>query len=130
LLPNPEELQLTGETIAVLLTKAGKSKCPPRHAPKGEFLRGPIPLTWLSPASRLPGKALALALALWFQCGRKNCCEVDMSGKILERFNVSRKAMYHGLKALESAGLVSVVKRPGKNPTVTILDPPAKETKR
>jgi hypothetical protein len=124
LLPNPEELRLPGGTGAVLLEKAGKPKRPPRHGPKGEFLRGPIPLAWLSPASRLPGKALALALALWFQCGRKNCREVTLSGPILERFNLSRKAMYRGLNAMESAGLVSLAKRTGKNPTVTILDPP------
>ena len=122
MLPDPEELQLPRDTVAGMLARAGKSKRPPRHGPKCEFLRGPIPLSWLSPAARLSGKALALAL--WFQCGRKNCREVSLSGQILERFSVSRKAMYRGLEALKAAGLVAVVKRPGKNPTVTILDPP------
>jgi hypothetical protein len=124
LLPNPEELQLPDETVARLLANSGKSRRPPRHNPKGEFLRGPIPLAWLSLAARLPGKTLALALALWFQSGRKNSREVSLSGPILERFSVRRKAMYRGLDALQAAGLVSVAKQPGKNPTVTILDPP------
>jgi hypothetical protein len=130
LLPNLEVLQLPGDQIATILAKAGNSKRPPRHGGKEEFVRGPIPLFWLTPATRLSGKALALALALWFQSGRKNSREVTLSSPILDRFHVNRKALYRGLKALEAAGLVSVMKRTGKNPTVTILDPPAKETKR
>jgi hypothetical protein len=130
LLPNLEALQLPGDQIAKLLAKNGKLKGPPRHGPKEEFLRGPIPLSWLTPATRLSGKALALALALWFQSGRKNCREVTLSSPILERFHVNRKALYRGLDSLEAAGLVSVAKRKGKNPTVTILDPATKETKR
>jgi hypothetical protein len=130
LLPNLEALQLPGEQIAKLFAKTGKVKGPLLHGPREEFLRGPIPLFWLTPATRLSGKALALALALWFQSGRKNSREVKLSSRILERFHVNRKALYRGLKALEAVGLVSVAKRRGKNPTVTILDPPAKETKR
>jgi hypothetical protein len=111
-----------------MLAKAEKSKRLPRHGPKEEFLLGPIPMSWLSPASRLNGKALALGLALWFQGGRRSSRQVTLSGPILERLNVKRKAMYRGLEALEAAGLVSVVRQLGKNPTVTILDPPTDGT--
>ncbi len=38
----------------------------------GEFLKGPIPLPWLTAASKLSGKApLAVALAIWFEAGRR-----------------------------------------------------------
>jgi hypothetical protein len=124
LLLNLDELRLPSATVAEMQTKAGKSNRPPRHRPQGEFLKGPIPLTWLVPACRLSGRTLALALALWFQAGRRKRREVNLSGPILKRFNVTRKSLYRGLKALQAASLVSVVKRPGKNPTVTILDPP------
>jgi hypothetical protein len=29
------------------------------------FLKGPVPMPWLATAARLPGKALAVGIALW-----------------------------------------------------------------
>src|SRR6476659_7094044 len=56
---------------------------------KGEFLKGPIPLPWLTAASMLPGKApLAVALAVWFEAGRRKSQEVRLTTAILERFHV------------------------------------------
>jgi len=90
---------------------------------KGEFLKGPIPLNWLSVASRLRGKApLAVALAIWFEAGRKRSKEVRLTTAILARFGVHRKAKYTALASLEKAGLVRVQRRPRKNPIVTLLD--------
>jgi DNA-binding transcriptional ArsR family regulator len=122
LLLNPDELRIPPETVSELLASARRSKRPPRHQPDGEFLKGPIPLSWLAPAARLPGRTLVVALALWFQCGRTNCRRVSLTGSILERFGVKRLTMYHGLRALEQAGLVAMERQTGKNPTVTILD--------
>jgi DNA-binding transcriptional ArsR family regulator len=90
---------------------------------KGEFLKGPIPLKWLSGAAGLGGKApLAVALALCFESGRKRSQVVTLTSAILRRFSVNRKAKYRGLEALEDAGLICVERRPKKNPIVTILD--------
>lgn len=90
---------------------------------RGEFLKGPIPLSWLSAASKLSGKApLAVGLALWFEAGRRRSGEVKLTTAILQRFNVHRKAKYTALKALEGAGLVRVRREPRRNPVVTILD--------
>ena len=39
-------------------------------APKKEpFLRGPIPLGWVTAAASLPGKTINVALALWWRHG-------------------------------------------------------------
>jgi len=91
----------------------------------GEFLRGPIPLPWLTAAAKLSGKGpLAVALALWFEAGRRNSTEVRLTTAILNRFNVNRKAKYRALASLEKAGLVRVHQEPRKNPVVTILNCP------
>lgn len=96
----------------------------PRHAREcgGEFLKGPIPLAWLTAASKLPGRGpLAVALAVWFEAGRRKCDEARLTTAVLLRFNVGRKAKYAALRALEAAGLVAVRREPRKNPVVTIL---------
>jgi hypothetical protein len=88
------------------------------------FIRGPVPLGWLARAAVLPGSALAVGLAIWFLVGM--CCSrkalVVCPTLLLERFNVSRKAGYRGLAALERAGLVKVERHRGRCPRVTILE--------
>jgi hypothetical protein len=92
---------------------------------KGAFLKGPIPLRWLSVVSAFRGKApLAVALALWFEVGRRNSKEVRLTSAVLKRFSVSRKSKYEGLAAMEKAGLIFVKREGRKNPIVTILDSP------
>src|SRR5689334_1752081 len=55
----------------------------------GEFLKGPIPLPWLTAASMLSGKApLAVGLAVWFESGRRKSREVRLTTAILRRFGV------------------------------------------
>jgi hypothetical protein len=89
---------------------------------QGEFLKGPIPLAWLGRAAKLPGKAsLATAIAIMFEVGRRRSQEVVLTTAILKRFGVNRKAKYRALKLLEKAGLISVVRRPRKNPLVAVL---------
>jgi hypothetical protein len=89
---------------------------------RGEFLKGPVPLAWLSAASKLPGKAaLAVGLALWFEAGRRRSQTVTLTSAILARFGVNRKAKYRGLASLERTGLIDVVRVPRRNPVVTIL---------
>lgn len=90
---------------------------------KGEFLKGPIPLNWLSCAAKLPGKApLAVALAIMFESGRRKSNEIVLTTAICERFDVNRKAKYQGLQKLEEANLIDVHRQPRKNPVVRIID--------
>jgi hypothetical protein len=90
---------------------------------RGEFLKGPVPLTWLSAASKLPGKSpLAVGLALWFEAGRRRSLTVTLTSAVLARFGVDRKGKYRGLASLERAWLVEVVRVPRRNPQVTIIE--------
>ena len=98
------------------------SQKPPRHKPGEKFLKGPIPWKWLAQAAQKPGKALQVAMALWFLAGIKLKRTVALSGSLLRGLGVNRHSGYRGLKALEMAGLVSVIRHLGRNPIVTILD--------
>lgn len=99
----------------------------PRHKPGETFLKGPIPLPWLYQAGQQPGKALHVAIALWFLAGVKRSHKVALSGALLRRLGVARHAGYRGLGALETAGLDSVERHSGRNPLVTILGSSKKE---
>ena len=48
-------------------------KRPPRHRSGEKFLKGPVPMAWLERAFVLPGKALHVALLLWFKAGCQRC---------------------------------------------------------
>lgn len=95
---------------------------PPHHRQGEEFLKGPIPLHWWCLAASLPGKTLTIGSALWFKAGVTKKRTVHLTGKLLAKFGVGRKAGYRGLKRLELAGLVSVKRHVGRCPVVTILE--------
>jgi hypothetical protein len=89
----------------------------------GEFLKGPIPLSWWGRACELPGKALAVASAIWWLAGVRGVKgDLRLTSSILERFGVTdRSTKYRALKALKEAGLIRVDVKHGKNPEVTIV---------
>jgi hypothetical protein len=101
----------------------------PRHAPGQPFLKGPIPLVWLSQAAGLPGKALAVALALWYAAGLTRGATVLLSRGVLRLFHVGRHAAGRALANLERSGLVAVERRRGRCPQVTLLPSPSGATR-
>lgn len=100
----------------------------PRHAPGQRFLKGPIPLAWLCRAAELPGKALVVALALWYTAGLTQKATVTLSRRLLGLFHVGRHAAGRALANLTRTGLVAVDRRRGRCPRVTLLTPPSKTT--
>jgi hypothetical protein len=116
---DPDRLRLRAGPAPTL----APTKRPPRHRRGQKFLRGPIPLTWLSVACRLGGKALHVAIAIWFRAGVTRSREVLLSLSQGAEFGFDRFAGSRGLAALERAGLVAVDRRTGRKPIVTILDP-------
>jgi hypothetical protein len=87
-----------------------------------EFIRGPLPVDWIAAAARLPGLALALALAIWFRRGVEQATSFPLYASTLAKFGVNRWSSYRALMALETAGLVTVERREGRCPVVTILE--------
>src|SRR4051812_619934 len=121
---DPASLRLTAASLpACSKTKSTKL---PRHRHGEWFLCGPIPWTWLEKAACLTGKALHLSLVLWREGGRRHCRTVKVS---LNRvgLGMSEYAARRALRSLEAAGLVSVLRKPGRGLEVTILEAPAAE---
>jgi hypothetical protein len=93
-----------------------------RHKPGQKFLKGPIPLDHLTLAAKAPGKALAVAVALWF-FGLRVTTQIKFPVRWLKTaFGMDRYTAYRGLAALEKAGLVSVVRHRGRGSIVTLLE--------
>jgi hypothetical protein len=99
----------------------GREGRPPRHGPGERFLKGPIPWRWLELAAGLPGKALAVGLAVWREVGCRNQRTVPLN---LSAQRIPRRTAQRALQALAAAGLVSVTHRQGRPPLVTLNDPP------
>ena len=121
-----ERFRLPAQKRRKGIKKSTKSKKP---RIKGYFLKGPIPWDWLEHAARLPGKALHVAVSLWFKSGLMKSESVPMSQSILRGMGARRQASYRGLECLEKANLVSVIRIPGRNSIVTLLETDMTETK-
>jgi DNA-binding transcriptional ArsR family regulator len=89
--------------------------------PGKKFLKGPIPWEWLQRAGRARGHALHVAVVLWFLAGIVKCSTVKLSNIVLAGFGVDRSTAQRGLRALEVAGLITVVRHRGRQPRVTLL---------
>lgn len=85
------------------------------------FLRGPIPLHWLGSAAALPGKTLHVGIALWWLHGICEGKPFKLTQKALQTLNVERDATSAALARLEVAGLICVVRKPGRRPTVSVV---------
>ncbi len=88
---------------------------------KGPFLRGPIPLGWVSAAASLPGKTINVALALWWRHGMAQGKPFKLTRAALTALNVERDAERKGIARLEQAGLIHVERKPGQRPLISIL---------
>jgi len=84
------------------------------------FLKGPIPIPWLSEAAKLPGKAINLALAIQWLVGMSGGKPVKITATALEYFAISKDAYRDGLNRLEAAGLIKVERTQGAKPLVSI----------
>ncbi len=87
------------------------------------FLRGPIPWSWLVAAGQLKGHALQIGLVLWFEAGCRSSRTVRLRHSLAAQFGCHRDTVLRAVRELELAGLISVVRRPGRSLQVTLLDP-------
>ena len=87
------------------------------------FLKGPIPIREIAAAARLPGKALALLLAINHQTDLTGKVTVTLPASLLANLGISRDAKARGLKLLERVGLVSVVRSKGRAARIQLHKP-------
>lgn len=96
-----------------------------RHEPTSnyhqeKFIKGPIPLWWIRKANELPGKAGAVGIALWFLAGINKTLTFKLTGEVEHIAACNRKSVYSGLFELEGAQLITVIRKKGARPLVTI----------
>lgn len=91
--------------------------------PSKRFLKGPVPMSWLTIAAGLPGKAIHASIAIWHLRYLTNSLEVKIGRKLMEELNLNRYALRRALILMKSHGLIEVKFARGKRPRVTIVAP-------
>ena len=109
-----------------LVARRGKRKRQPLWDTRGRpFLMGPVSLEWLARVSTLGLGATLVGLECWYRAG--------LAGSLAFRLNLSqlaaapklaRSSARRGLKRLEEAGLVTVVRPAGQRSLIAIQVPP------
>ena len=89
------------------------------HQPVERYIRT-IPFAWMRAAARLPGKTAGVAVALWFVAGVKKALTFQLTAEAVDLSGCSRKPLYRALMVLEQVGLISVTRRVGARPVITI----------
>ena len=79
-----------------------------------------MPFGWVTSACALPGRSLHVALAIWDLVSLNKSPTIALTQKHLALFSVKRHTAYRALKHLEKAGLVTVERKPGRAPRVTV----------
>ena len=98
-----------------------KKKPFPQKPHYKSFIRGPIDFEWVKQAATLPGKAWLVGTAIWFVVGMAKSNTITIQGQIIADLNISRKAFNRALDRLAEIGLITVNRRPGCSPEITLL---------
>jgi hypothetical protein len=115
---DPTELALSSDQLAsISITKA---RLTPRRKAKPFIMR--VPYDWACQAARLPGRCAAVGEILWFLAGRARSRAVLFCLARGRDMGLSKKATRAAIRHLATAGLVSIVRKPGRGLEVTLLD--------
>jgi hypothetical protein len=96
----------------------------PRHRPGDQFLKGPIPWSWLTRAANLGRAPLCIALKVWQLAGIQGTGRFGFSaGRAAREFDLNSRSGQRALGALAHAGLLRTEPRRGRKAIVEILLP-------
>lgn len=109
-----EETKLSLEEIE---RKTGIPLRAGRGIAKGAFVER-LPLAWIQVAAKLPGKAMHVAVIIWYRQHLEKVSEVALTQAKLEYFGIHRNVGYRALRQLELGGLVTVKRAKGRAPRV------------
>jgi DNA-binding MarR family transcriptional regulator len=87
------------------------------------FLKGPIPFRDIAAASRLPGQALAIFLAIHHQTALTGKPSVTLPATLLLVLGITRSAKARSVRSLESAGLITAVRSKGRATRISLTRP-------
>lgn len=93
-----------------------------RHRIKGHFVKGPMPLSWISRAAQLPGKSLNAGIACWYLKGLKESHRFKFSNIVANKFGLNKDSKLRALKNLEDAGLIRCTRVQGRSVVVEMLN--------
>lgn len=85
------------------------------------FLKGPIPLVWISKVSMLPGKAFQTALAILWLTDMSGGGPIKLSRQAMQRFSLSADAARDAVKRLEAAKVITVERKVGQKHSITLI---------
>jgi DNA-binding MarR family transcriptional regulator len=91
-----------------------------RQCRAGRFLKGPILMRDIAVAAKLPGKALAVLIAARHRIDMTRSAAVRLPARLMFELGVSKDAKARALRQLETAGLVTVERKQGRSPVITI----------
>src|SRR5262245_57375726 len=118
---DPSRLRLSDDMLLELSQRPATPRL--RRRRTEPFLMGPISWTWLVRAAGLPGKALAIGLVAWREAGCRKSRTVPVNlAASAAAMGIHPATPARGLRALERAGLVTVIRRPGRRVVVTLRD--------
>jgi|GEM_PF-2123175 hypothetical protein len=125
------------QDISTILASCSVERRTRQHERRsGEFLKGPIPLWWLTRASQEGRAALTVGILLWFRSGcSKSTNGLTVSERLYLECGLSRYTFGRGVRKLESVGLVTVDRQVGRKLRITLttvvpsVDPIPTETK-
>jgi hypothetical protein len=86
------------------------------------FIKGPIPLEWLTAVAMLPGKCLNVAMAIQWLMGMSRGKPVKLTTRALRSLNVSDDTTSDCLRRMEQAGLIDVTRQSGQRPVICVRD--------
>jgi hypothetical protein len=97
--------------------------------PEEEVLYGPIPISWLTKAVEISGTALWLGLVIW-HVSKMRKGQVSLTPTVCQKYHLIHRTVQRLLRQLETAGLVSVDRKPSQAPRVSVILPGAKKPTR
>lgn len=116
---DPDRLRL----VASLTTGPPMPRpCRNLYSGRGNFIKGPLYLSWIGAAARLPGSALRVALLVAYRSGMARVSEVLIPGTDLPIFGLTRFSFGRGIKVLERAGLIVATRAAGRKPRIRMLE--------
>jgi DNA-binding transcriptional ArsR family regulator len=106
---------------AVARLQVGTRRGRRRNPVRGKFIAGPVDVAWICEASHLGVKALLVGLALWHIRGLRQSNTFIVSNLMVRGWGIEPDAKSRALRALEKAGLVTIVRRGKRSPRVTLV---------
>ena len=88
------------------------------------FLHRSISMEWFQRLILLGASPIRVGLVLRLKMILEGKDAITLTTRGLLDFGITRQQKWKGLKALREEGLVGIESRPGKNPKVTLIDPP------